>query len=153
MNIKKALEHFEWKFKNHWKPSKTDLEAYNTLVKYVEQNNTEQFNDNQLFGKIFISFYGELLRYYNTTVFDKQPQIAINKILDTPIETLIKKFMEKATVIEQSKQFEVHGVLKHPQAMTKEQKQNIEIIEPIMSYEEAKNNLSAMINNALNSFH
>lgn len=154
MNINDALKYFYFLFdKGIINKTEKSIEAINVISKFVEQKNEQQFNDNQLFGKLFISFYGELLRYYNATVFDKEPQKAINKILDTPIEQLIEKFIDKATILEQSKQFEIDGVLKHPKNLSKEQRESIEILEPVMNYQEAKDNLTAMINNALNSFN
>ena len=157
--IKKAISHFTWKFKNVWKPTKEDVEAYNTIVDFVEKKHKEQFNDYQLFAKLYVTFYGELLKFYNCSVFDNQPEKVINKILDTPIETLIEKFVEKANTQETSLAIEKAGIeikdirLKSVEQIEQEGKKfNFEMLDPIMTYEEAVTNLTNQINLSINKF-
>ena len=149
MTIKRAIDHFIWKFSNTWKPTKKDIEALNEIIEFVEQKHQKQFNDNLLFAKLYITFYGELLKFYNASVFDSIPEKAINKILDTEIELIIEKFVDKANLVEQTqKQVAKHGY-KHPMQV----KENL--IEPLneaMTYEEAVDNLTARINFALNKY-
>jgi len=54
MNIYKALEHFEWKLKNHWKPTKKDIEAYNAIIDFKELQETKNLSENELFAKMWI---------------------------------------------------------------------------------------------------
>lgn len=152
MTIKKATDHFVFKLKNVWKASENDIEAFNTIIDFIEKKHNKQLNDNELFAKLYISFYGELLRYYKATVFDKIPQKAIHKILDTPIENLIEKFISKATEVEQTIEFEKNGMYLHPNNYTSQQKEKVRIIEPVIRFEEARDNLTSMINLALNEF-
>ena len=149
MTIKKALEHFEWKLSNKWQPTAKDIEAYNEIVGFTEKKLQESFVDNQLFAKLYITFYGELIKYYNTTVFDLVPQKALHQILDTPIEVLIQKFLDKANLQEQTIEHSKKNGFKHPMQV------DTSDIEPdaiAMTYEEAVDNLTTMINGALSKF-
>ena len=149
MTIKKAIDHFAWKFKNSWKPTSKDVEAYNEIATFTEDKLKQQFADNQLFAKLYITFYGELLRYYNATVFDKEPQKALNKILDTPIEILIEKFVDKANLIEQTKEWFDEAGNSHPRLSDTS---SIKPEEESMTLNEATENLTAMINMALTKY-
>lgn len=149
MTIKKALEHFEWKLSNKWQPTEKDIEAYNEIVEFTETKLKQQYNDNQLFAKLYISFYGELIKYYDTTVFDNVPQKALHKILDTPMENLIQKFLDKVNLQEQTIEHRKAKGINHPRIVSTE---DIELDAEAMTYEEAEDNLTAMINMALTKF-
>jgi len=149
MTIKKAIEHFEWKLSNKWQATQADLNAYNEIVQFTEEKLQDQFTDNQLFAKLYITFYGELLKYYNATVLDKEPQKALHKILDTSMETIIKKFIEKANLQEQTVEHSTKNGFKHPKQVDTS---DIKPDAVAMTYQEAKDNLTAMINMALTKY-
>ena len=149
MTIKKAIEHFEWKFTNKWKPTEADLNAYNTILKFIKDKHEQQYNNNQLFAKLYITFYGELIKYYNATVFDKEPQKALHQILDTPIQTIIQKFLDKANLQEQTIKHSTKNGFKHPKQVDTS---DIEPNATAMTYDEAKENLKTLINLALNQY-
>ena len=54
MNINKALEHFEWKLKNSWKPTKKDIEAYNSIVDYKHNQEGVNLSRNESLAKLWI---------------------------------------------------------------------------------------------------
>ena len=54
MNINKALEHFEWKFKNSWKPTQKDVEAYNSILEYKAQQESYNLSRNENLAKLWI---------------------------------------------------------------------------------------------------
>jgi hypothetical protein len=54
MNINKALEHLEWKFKHSWRPTKTDVEAYNSIVEYKELQESRNLSQNENLAKLWI---------------------------------------------------------------------------------------------------
>lgn len=54
MNIDKALEHFQYKFKNNWKPTNRDIEAYNSIIQYKELQETKTLQENELLAKLWI---------------------------------------------------------------------------------------------------
>ena len=165
MNINKAIQHFEFKLvekdkngkvkklKDSFTPTIHDVNAYNAFVEYHENNNKQQINDNQLFAKLYIKYYSELIKYYRSSLFDKEPQKDINRLLDTPIEDVINEFRETIRTIEQSKMFEVNGTLKHPLKWSEEDKKSISMSKvELIPYEEAADNLIATVNLALNTF-
>ena len=150
--IKRAVEHFTWKLdpKNkQWKATKNDVEALNTILEFTELKLNQQYADNQLFAKLYITFYGELLKFYDATVFDKIPQKALHQILDTPIESIIEKFVDKANLQEQTVEYRSKNKTLHPH------EGHTETIQPFaeaMSIEDATENLTAMINMALTKY-
>lgn len=54
MNIEQAINHFEYKLKNHWKPTKKDVEAYNSLIDYKEHQESASLSENEALAKLFI---------------------------------------------------------------------------------------------------
>lgn len=152
MTINKAIEHFRWKFENVWTASIDDKKAFDTIAKFINDKHKNQFNNHQLFAKLYITYYGELLKYYRTDVFDDIPQKELHKVLNRPLERIIEDFVKKATDIEQSLQYEVNGVLKHPLQLSSDQKESIEILDAVMTYDEAEKNLTSLINLAINEF-
>lgn len=54
MTLDKALEHFQYKFKNHWKPTQRDIEAYNTIVDYKELQESKNISQNESLAKLWI---------------------------------------------------------------------------------------------------
>lgn len=54
MDIDKALNHFEWKLKNHWKPTKKDIEAYNAILDFKEHRQSVSLSENELLAKMWI---------------------------------------------------------------------------------------------------
>lgn len=152
MTINKAIEHFRWKFENIWKASDKDKEAFDTIAKFINDKHKNDLNNYQLFAKLYITYYGELLKYYKADVFDDIPQKELHKVLDKPLQRIIEDFVKKATDIQQSLQYEVEGVLKHPLILSKEHKESIELLEPVLTYDEAEKNLTSLINLAINEF-
>lgn len=152
VTIKKAFDRIKWRLKNGWQANHNDLEAINVIGKFINDKHKDQFNNHQLFAKLYITYYGELLKYYRTDVFDDIPQKELHKVLDRPLERIIEDFVKKATDIEQSLQYEVNGVLKHPLQLSSDQKESIEILDAVMTYDEAEKNLTSLINLAINEF-
>ena len=151
--VKKSIEHFIWKLdpkNNQWKATENDIKAIKEIAEFTETQLTKQYNDNQLFAKLYITFYGELLKYYDSTVFDPIPQKALHKILDTPIETIIQKFLDKANLQEQTIEHRKTNGIKHPKTVDTS---DINPDAEAMSYEEAEQNLTAMINMALTKYN
>ena len=54
MNVNKALEHFQWRLKNSWRPTKRDIEAYNSIIDFKELCESKTLAENELFAKLFI---------------------------------------------------------------------------------------------------
>jgi hypothetical protein len=156
-NINEAIKHFEWKLANSWKPTKTDIDAYNKILEFVDQKNKEQFNDNQLFAKLYIKYSTELLRFYKTSVFAKLTHKEINRVLSDDINNLIVEYTKVANEQEIYLRMRKNGFTdKHPALKTKEEKEKEvltkEMLEDIITFEEAENNLVKRINLTLNTY-
>jgi hypothetical protein len=161
MNINKAIQHFEFKLvekdskgnvtklKESFTPTVNDINAYNAFVEYHDKTNKQQLSDNLHFAKLYIVYYGELLKYYKSSVFEEIPQKELQKELDKPLDRIISEFVDKHNSIEQSKGFEIDGVLIHPRQWTKEQKELIKLRHDKITIEQATDNLIDMINLAL----
>ena len=54
MKINQALNHFKWKLENKWSPTEKDLEAYNSLIDYVEFQNGVNLEQNEALAKLWI---------------------------------------------------------------------------------------------------
>ena len=151
--VKKAIEHFIYKLdpkNNIWKATETDIKAIKLIAEFTEEKLNQQFNDNQLFAKIYVSFYGELLKYYESTVFDIGPAKELNKMLDIPFDRLVDKFIEKHYNIELALQIPKKDRYKHP-AELKRLGYDIKDVERL-DKETTTDQLKAMINMALNSW-
>jgi hypothetical protein len=149
--IKDAVNHFIFKLnpKNKiWNATERDKQAIDKIIEFVEQKHKQQRNTHQLFAKLYITFYGELLKYYECTVFDSTPQKAIHKILDTPIDVLIKKFIDKHNDVEMALQIPKKDRYKHPKQLKQYDIKQIDKME----YMETEDNLIAMINLAINQY-
>lgn len=151
--IKDAVNHFLFKLNpknNIWNATERDKQAIDKIIEFVEDKHKNQFNDYQLFAKIYISFYGELLRFYECTVLDSEPQKAIHKILDTPLEDLIKKFIDKHKDVETALSVPKEHRYKHPLQL-KELGLEYKEAEKL-DYQETEDNFKSLINLAINSF-
>lgn len=62
MNFSKALSHFGYKLKNVWKPTGKDIEAYNTLIDFKEQQDSVNLQRNQSLAKLFVAYFIVLCR-------------------------------------------------------------------------------------------
>jgi hypothetical protein len=83
MNINKALEHFEWKFKNTWKPTPKDIEAYNAIVDYKQRVEDVNLAKNESLAKLWIH---QLILLSNTQMYTGERCIQIiNEILSKPV--------------------------------------------------------------------
>ena len=83
MNIEKALSHFEWKFKNHWRPTEKDIEAFNSIIEYKEVQQSKTMFENESLAKLWIH---QLMLLNNTKRYSAQRSIqVIDEILDKPV--------------------------------------------------------------------
>lgn len=83
MNINKALEHFKWKFENSWKPTKKDVEAFNSIVEYKEIQESKSLSENELLAKLWIH---QLILLARTNMYNGERCVqVIDEILSKPV--------------------------------------------------------------------
>lgn len=89
MNIDKALNHFEWKFKNHWKPTEKDVEAINSIIEYREHQDSVNLQKNESLAKLWID---KLMTLNDTNMYSAERAIqVIDEVLDNSVYHQCKK--------------------------------------------------------------
>lgn len=152
--INDSIKHlfFMWN-KGHWKvTTDNSRDAINKLSDYVEKNQEKQLKENLLFAKLYIAHLSYLVKLHRASFRSPIPQKELHKLLDMPIERIIEEFVSTINDIEQSKVMEINRDLKHPITWTKEERASMKIIEPTIDYDFAEDNLTAMINLALDQY-
>lgn len=166
--ISRAIGRITWRMQNGWKPNKIDMDAINYVINFVNRQQKKQFNDYQLFAKLYIHVYGQFLKHYKATVFDKIPEREVHMILEKSIEDTIERFKNGLNA---SEMYEFHKELglsqNHPMLTTKaERESDSKILEKVTNdkeltkayfgdvwdYETVKDNLTVQINNAINNY-
>jgi len=83
MNIEKALEHFEWRLKNHWKPTKKDVEAFNSIIEFKQMHEGLTLTNNEHFAKLWIH---QLMLLNETKMYTGERSVqVIDEILDRSV--------------------------------------------------------------------
>ena len=167
MNIQKALEHFKFKFSKSWKPTETDLKAFNTIIRFVKVQESELLDKNQLFGKLYIFFLDQQIKKYGTTVFNKIPQKQLSSILDKPLESFYVSFKNSFDDNIVNRIYNEKGIEidRHPATLTESEKDDERIkidkmtdadVKKILHndypIEEIEDNLNLMITESLRRF-
>lgn len=168
MDIIQAVNRIGWRFggngnKNPFPVNEKDLEAFNAIIKVVKEHQDQQFQQNQLFAKLYIFVYMRFISKMEATVMHTEPRKAMHKILERPIERWIEDFkneMNDSEMYEALKQSNIE--IKHPLTLTdEEKKQNsinvsqnketlLKAIKNVWDYDTVKDCLEIEINNALN---
>ena len=172
MNIIKAIDRIGWRFGlNNKKPfpvNQNDIDAFNVIAEYVDRTHKQQFQDNELFAKLYIMAYAKMVEHFKTDIFDKEPRKQMMKLLDRPMEMIIQDFTDRLNDSEMYFMVEevIGGVLKHPITLSEEQiGTNIEkikeafrnddnvkvIVDDVWKYEDVKECLVAEVNHVINN--
>ena len=108
MDIKKAISHFEYKLRNHWKPTKKDIEAYNSIVDYKEQQDSINLTQNEPLAKLFIHQFILLCR---TKIMTSEMALnAIDEILNKSVYDWCELLKEEIPMM----RFNSIGLHKYP---------------------------------------
>lgn len=92
-SIEKAVQRFGWNInQGRLKANENDINAYNTIVDYVEINQKKRTKDNELFAKLYIYVYGQFLIHYNSDVFNQEPKKELSKILFRSLDDCLSEF-------------------------------------------------------------
>lgn len=154
--IKKHLERIKWRISNGgWKANQMDMDALNGIIEYANKEEERNFMSNEHFAKMYIYLYGEFLRYYDCTVYQTQPEKAIQHILKADLAALLENLTY--TINEQNLHVELKDkgfIFSHPKKLSKIQKEkNLEIMKNTigdkLTPESVFDNLKAMIKNSL----
>lgn len=96
MTIIDALKRIKWRFsqKKGFTPNDTDIIAVNVLISFTDEKLKEQFNDNQLFGKLYCYLFVQFVKYYKTTYDDPIPQKELNKLCDMDLDVFFQRLTD-----------------------------------------------------------
>ena len=108
MNIEKALEHFEWKFKNTWKPTKHDVEAYNAILDYKDLQESINMSKNENFTKLWIH---QLILFARTGLYTGEASIqTLDEIMKISVFDWCMNLKEEIPLM----RFGIVGAVKYP---------------------------------------
>jgi hypothetical protein len=83
MNIDKALDHFKFKLKNVWNPTEADVDAINSIMDYVEIQQSKSMSENESLAKLWMHQM-ILLNTCNLYSAERSIQV-IDEILDKSV--------------------------------------------------------------------
>jgi hypothetical protein len=97
MNIDRAISHFEYKLKNTWKPTKSDIEAYNAIIEYKEKQEDINLEQNENLAKLWV----HTLMMLNVTNLYTAEQciVEIDKILEPTVYDWCLLLQEKLPIM------------------------------------------------------
>ena len=144
-NIDKAIERLAWRFtaKKGFTPNENDLSALNSLISWINRQESEAIKNNQLFAKLYIYNLNQSIRYFEASVFDDIPQKELSRMLDLPLKnyyTAFHKELQSNNIsrVIQNKNINKEDVLKE--------------LQDKYTIEECTSQLDKMINESLNRF-
>lgn len=172
MEVIKAIQRLGWRFSeatkngNMFTVNQNDLDALSGIATYVEQAQNKQFQENELFAKLYIKVYLKMIEHYKTDIFDTEPRRQMIKILETPIENVMQEFTDRLNDSEKYVRINTLGVdLKHPALRNDKETtrynekiksllktSNLEdvILKDVWGLEDVKGCLIIEVNNAIN---
>lgn len=96
MKKAEAIKRISWRFSNFktFNVAPKDIEAWNTIIKVINSQDSENYQNNLLAAKLYIRMLKATLEYYKTDIFDDKPQKALHKALEKPLEWHYKNFTD-----------------------------------------------------------
>lgn len=150
MDIKKSLNWLNKRFVsakehkyNSFKVSNYDLEAFNSVVRYISIVNKKRVSKNELFAKLYIYHLNQSIRYYQTDVFESEPHKELSRLLEIPLFNFYEAFHK-----------EIHGaqINNIMERYKKGYKPTLEEFKEKYSIEYVTAQLDLQINQCLNKF-
>jgi len=113
MSIEKSLQRLHWRISagNNFKPNETDAQALNEIVNWVNASKENTIKENQLFGKLYIIYFGELLEHYKDL---EMAQKTMRKSLSDSIIDHTEWFRFKLNNIENMSIYKELGLYEKP---------------------------------------
>ena len=169
MDIIHAVKHLGLRFSSASKKqnqalylNQNDINALNKIAESVELMQKQQYEANQLFGKLYIFVYMRFLSKHQATVMDTRPRKELHSILQKPMSQWIEEFKQQLNDNEMYSLLESVGVdLKHPatisdsermQNTSKAEKVAEKLLNEVWDTETVTECLTVEINNAINKY-
>lgn len=157
MNVDKSIQRLSWRFGNgQFTPNQNDVDSLNGLIEWINDQRKITLNENLLFAKLFIYVYHQNLKHFRATVFDKEPQKDLARILSASIEIHYKTFTERLNDLHREEIFTKNGINLDHNILSDDDKLKIknmkDDLQNVWEVDEVSDELNLMINNALNKF-
>lgn len=168
--IQKDLQRILWRFSEAVKqPNKSftvnqkDLDALKGISGYVDRMEKQQFEQNELFAKLYIFIFMRVLENEKSTVFDNSARRRIGNILNKPIEQVISDLVQSLNDSEQYEWLDNLGVeIKHPALRTEKETEEMskklneslknslnKVLEPVWGYDAVKDAVMSEVNSMI----
>lgn len=95
MTFESAVQHLTWKLNLNKKMSDKDASALNSIIAYYNNQQEDSLHRYELFAKLYIFTYGQLLKFFKATVFDEIPQKQMNVLLKRSLQEHCRMFMNQ----------------------------------------------------------
>lgn len=110
LNIIQAVKHLSWRLQNNKiNPNDKDREAFNLIVKTLNQNYDQSLMDDILFAKLLIEKIMMLTAGTGRTM--KSAISVVEEVLDCPLESFRETFKKEVPKIRLMQAFDKHFVL------------------------------------------
>ena len=97
MRIKDSIQRLGWRLQESVKknkgfiPNENDLQAFNTVVDFYDKMKEGNYRNNELMFKMYIWHRVEMMKHYDSDVFDDIPQKILVETLMKPTEVFLKR--------------------------------------------------------------
>jgi len=167
MNVDAAIQRLSWRLGNGaFTPNQKDINSFNGLIQWVNDQRKITIRNNQLFAKLYIHSLNQYLDKYQSTVFDKVAEKELSRLLDMPMDASYEAFTQSLNDNSDYALFADNGVvMKHPslkneaeieqeRLMLKNMSEDdiMKLKYPVFHKEDVRNKLDLMITEALNRF-
>ena len=172
MVITKAVQRLGWRFSEAVKKNNTftinqnDIDAIKSIANYVEQTQAQQFQDNELFAKMYILAYAKMIEHFKADILDNEPRKQMGRLLNRPLNEVIEDFRQRLNDSDKYNLIEaIQSEIKHPATVndlerienTKKIKEALKtpenesrLIKDAWDFETVQENLISEVNNILN---
>jgi hypothetical protein len=132
MDINKAVQRLGWRFEQASKRpnhsfiiNQNDIDALKKIDEFVVKDQKKQYQEYELFAKLYINNLTELIEHYNTSIFDPIPRKRIHGILRQSLQELTEKLKDTLNDSEKYELMNKIGIeLKHPLLRSEEETGN-----------------------------
>lgn len=118
--VTKALNRIFWRFggngnKNPFPVNQGDLDALQELSDYVEETQKQQYEQNELFAKLYIYLSQKIMETDKSTVFETNHRRKIGNLLKKPLSQIVNDLTDSLNDSEQYALLQDAGCdFKHP---------------------------------------
>ncbi len=149
-DLRKSIERLLWRFSKDenektksFYPNTNDLKALQNITTWIGRQKSETITNNQLFAKLYLYHFTDLMRKYDAIAFDVIIEKELSSLLDRPLESFFKAFYNDLI----TRQFETNNIRRLEKGLMPIDEDEFKANYP---YEVAKTQMLNVITEALN---